>query len=282
MVTTRSHAKQDADALKKAQGPDPGRVLPCSYTTLQYISLAMVLLGGIAETISPTAYGRFGGKGYPVDPRLGWLLMELPCSLVFIYSFWIRGGVQSKALVPRIMACIFCGHYLYRGFIFPLNIRVHNGSKNFSLPTALAAWMVTTVHAELSARWFATWGKHLTKSWLRSARFWIGLTMYYVGLAGLVWHDSLLRNLRPCPGGARYCIPHGGLFEYVTAAHYFVELWTWTGFMILSWGPNGVFILCISLANLVTRAYRTHLWYEEKFGAEYTDLNRGVLIPFVW
>ena len=236
MVTTRSRAKRDADELKKLQGVDPGRVLPLKWNTLKWVAFAMVVVGGIAETVSPTAYGRFGGKGYPVDPRLGWWLMELPCSAVFIYSFWIRGGVQSKSLVPRIMAVIFCGHYLYRGWIFPLSIRVHGGAKNFSLPTAIAAWFVTTVHAELNARWFATWGKHLTKSWLRTRRFWIGLILYYSGLAMLVWHDTILRNMRPCLSGAHDTASHGGLFDYVTAAHYFVELWTWTGFMILSWG----------------------------------------------
>ena len=33
-----------------------------------------------------------------------------------------------------------------------------------------------------------------------------------------------MRNLRPCPNGQRYCIPHGGLFEYVTMGSYLSEL----------------------------------------------------------
>ena len=272
----------DDAEIAKGEIEDRGKLLPVQWKTLLRIAAALVVFGGIAETISPTAYGRFGGKGFPIDPRLGWWLMEAPCTFVFIYSFWIRGGSQSKSLVPRILAVVFCGHYLYRGWIFPLSIRVYGNTKNFSLPTAIMAWIVTTVHAELNARWYGSRGKHLNNAWLRSARFWIGLALYYSGLAMLVWHDNIMRNLRPCPNGARYCIPHGGLFDYATAAHYFVELWTWTGFAILSWGPNGLFILCMSLANLVTRAYRTHMWYEDKFGAAYTDLDRKNLIPFVW
>jgi hypothetical protein len=42
-----------------------------------------------------------------MSPKIGWWLMELPCSTVFIYTFWWIGGPQSKQLVPRILATIF-------------------------------------------------------------------------------------------------------------------------------------------------------------------------------
>ena len=84
--------------------------------------------------------------------------------------------------------------------------------------------------------------------------------MYYTGLAATIYHDHLQRTLRPCPGGARYCIPHGGLFEYVTAGNYLAELWMWMGFAIMSWGPNGAFIFLVSLVNLTPRSAATHQW----------------------
>lgn len=60
------------------------------------------------------------------------------------------------------------------------------------------------------------------------------------------------------------------------------ELWAWTGFAILSWGPNGLFILLVSLANLIPRAVTTHAWYLAKFGSEYEQLGRSYLVPFLW
>lgn len=66
-----------------------------------------------------------------VDPRLGWWLMELPCSTFFPW-FFLRTA-RSHEFVPRLFACIFMMHYLYRGWIFPCLIRVHGKSTNFSL-----------------------------------------------------------------------------------------------------------------------------------------------------
>jgi 3-oxo-5-alpha-steroid 4-dehydrogenase 1 len=42
----------------------------------------------------------------------------------------------------------------------------------------------------------------------------------------------------------------------------------------------GVYILAITLANLIPRAVATHAWYQETF-ADYPQ-ERKILIPFVW
>ena len=136
-----------------------------------FVTLAVVLVVvcAAAENFTPSAYGKFGVKnsssgegGGPfqkifdvkvkVDPRVGWWLMELPCTLVFVHQFFFRSGSQTQYLVPRILATIFLIHYSYRGWIFPMLIRVHKGSKNFDLPTACVAWIVTVLHAYLNAR----------------------------------------------------------------------------------------------------------------------------------
>ena len=93
-------------------------------------------------------------------------------------------------------------------------------------------------------------------------------------------HDGIMRGLRSTPG-PRYRIPTGGMFEFATCAHYFVELWAWMGFAILSWGPNGAFIFFVSLFNLVPRAARTHEWYLSTFGDDYPS-GRMRLVPYVW
>jgi len=252
------------------------------YNFICSLSILIMITCFIAENISPTAYGRFGKDNatFSVSPRVGWWLMEIPVTVMMLYFFFIKGGSQSGNFVPRIMAFVVCGHYAYRGWYYPYNVNVSNNSKNFSLLPAIGGWLVTIPHGYLNAKWFAEHGKHLNNKWLRNPRFWIGLVMYYSGFAMLVWHDKLMRDLRNTPG-PRYRIPVGGLFDYSTCAHYFVELWTWLGLAVLTWGPNGLFIFTVSCVNLIPRAVSTHAWYLEKFGEEYPS-NRTYLIPYIW
>jgi 3-oxo-5-alpha-steroid 4-dehydrogenase 1 len=245
------------------------------------VSAYLVCVCAIAEQVQSTGYGRFGGTvSAGLDPRIGWWLMELPCTLSFAYNFFVIGGKQSKEFVPRLMAFIFLCHYVYRGWYWPLNIKVHGNTKNFDMHVAFSSWIVTTLHGFLSARWFAHYGEHLKASFAQSPRIWLGLVVYYSGLVMVIWHDNILRDLRS-GDGPRYRIPKGGLFEYATCPQYFAELWAWLGFAILSWGPNGLFIFMVSLVNLVPRSMATHAWYVEKFGLEY-PADRAFLVPFVF
>lgn len=247
-------------------------------------AVLVVCICAAAENFSSTGYGRFGEGAYvAVSPRLGWWLMELPVTLSFLYFFFVKGGPQSRELAPRVLAGVFCWHYAYRGWVFPYLIRVHGNSSNFSLVPSIFGSMVTVLHGYMSARWFSTYGTHLTRAWLSSAQFRIGLLVYASGFAMTVYHDHILRTLRPLnpePSAPRYFIPYGGLFDYATCAHYGVELWTFLGFWLLSGGPNGLFILVVSIVNLVPRAAQTTLWYQDKFGDEYPD--RAHIIPFVY
>lgn len=84
--------------------------IPFSTIKLLAVCIALICL---AETYFPQAYGKLAeGAYFTVPSRVGWWLMELPVSVVFGYLFWIRGQENSKLLVPRILGCIFTGHYL--------------------------------------------------------------------------------------------------------------------------------------------------------------------------
>ena len=50
-------------------------------------------------------------------------------------------------------------------------------------------------------------------------------------------------------------------FEYVSSPQYAAELVAWAGFAILTWGPGGLIVLTISMANLIPRAFASHAWY---------------------
>lgn len=282
-------AAASAENAKGAQGAGKGAFglePDAGFVRATRIAAVLVVVCTLAEVVTPTAYGRFGSSAAQIslDPRIGWWLLELPCTVSFCYFFF---GDKQRARAPAasVLGAIFVMHYMYRGWIFPALIRVHNGAKSFSPVTAFGGWIVTILHGYLSARWFGRHGPHLREGGgalkaLLKPRPLLGLFMYYSGLAMIVWHDSLLRSLR-YPGAPRYSIPRGGLFDYATSAQYFVELWAWTGFAILSWGPNGLFILLVSVGNLVPRAARTHDWYLAKFGGEY-PASRARLVPFVW
>lgn len=238
------------------------------------------------EIFMPQQYGKLAGDALvQVPAKIGWWLMELPVSLTFGYLFWIRGQPNSHLLVPKILGTIFSLHYAYRGWYFPLTLRVHADSKSgFSLFTAVGGWLVTVMHGYLNAKWFGKHGKRFTSTeYLKSARFWIGFVMYYTGFLLIIQQDEIMKALRDKPGASRYQIPRGGVWEYSNSANYFVELVAWFGFWVLSdFGPNGAFIFFVSLFNLVPRSISNYNWYVEKFGEEFTSLNRSVLVPGVW
>jgi 3-oxo-5-alpha-steroid 4-dehydrogenase 1 len=249
------------------------------------IAFAIVALTAISAPFVATPYGRFASErfGAALDPRLGWMLMELPASVVFFATFF-RGPNWDRPF-PLFFLFVWSCHYLNRGFLMPLFMRVPAGQKNsFSLVVIAIGWCVTSLHGYLNAAWVTRFAPNVGWSWFADPRFIVGVTLYYAGLIGNLHADHVLRTLRTkdevARGERHYRIPHGGLFELVTNASYFAELVLWAGLAIFSWSPAGVFIFAISCANLVPRAIATHRWYNEKF-ADYPTTRR-VLIPYVW
>ena len=100
------------------------------FDTLLTVAFCIVGATIIASFFIQTPYGRFGDRfpGISLSPRLGWFLMELPASVVFIIFFVT--GPKAGNLVPLIFCAIWCIHYLNRGYIFPFLIRVPPGSKS--------------------------------------------------------------------------------------------------------------------------------------------------------
>eukprot|EP01062_Namystynia_karyoxenos_P048020 TRINITY_DN3644_c3_g1_i1.p3 TRINITY_DN3644_c3_g1~~TRINITY_DN3644_c3_g1_i1.p3 ORF type:complete len:294 (+),score=92.06 TRINITY_DN3644_c3_g1_i1:70-882(+) len=238
------------------------------------------LLGCAAELFGiPAAYGRYGGTmGPTVDPRLGWWIMELPCWGVFLACV---GGplLLDGALCPRLLCGMYLLHYAYRGWAFPLLMRPSKQS-GMALLVAFGGAIVTIPFGYLNAKWWSVHGTHLSDpAWMRSPRFVFGFALYYCAFFGTVYHDSLMRNARR-PGMPRYSVLRGGLFEYVTCAHYLCELLSFAGFALMDAGPGRLFILAVSTVNLVPRARTTHRWYREHFGAQY-PAERKALVPFL-
>lgn len=247
-----------------------------------FVYVVLIVLGGF---FMPAPYGRFASDkfGFSLSPRLGWFLMELPATLSFVY-FYFQGQNRFEA-VPLFFLAIWLMHYGNRGFIFPLLMRVAKGAKgSFSLMIVLAGWLVTTLHGYLNAVFIAHLADFLTPAWFYDPRFIIGMAIYLFGFAMNLHSDAIIRNLRSKEEVARgekvYRIPQGGLFRYVSNPSYFTELLSFTGFAIATWSLGAVFVLLVSAANLIPRAFQIHRWYQEKFPEDYPK-NRKVLIPFI-
>jgi 3-oxo-5-alpha-steroid 4-dehydrogenase 1 len=226
-------------------------------------------------------YGRFGSSAYGVelDPRLGWVLMELMATLSFIYFYF--QGPRAFEQVPLFFASLYLIHYANRGFYFPLNIRVHKGTKSsFSILVVVCGFVVTSLHGYLNAQWYSRQATFLDWEWFCSPLCIIGLIIYEAGFWSTIRCEYIMRHLRDGPSNARYTIPHGFLFEHVTSPQYFTELVGFFGWAMMTRNPGGLVIFLISAANLVPRAVQSHQWYHAKF--DNYPKERKILIPFVW
>ena len=249
------------------------------------LAFGIVAFTAVAAHFIKTPYGRFADEsfGIALDPRLGWFLMELPAPVTFVY-FYVAGP-NTGAPLPLFILFVWIVHYVNRGFIMPALMRVPRGQKSsFSLSVVAMGWLVTTLHGYLNGSWASTFSPHTSWAWFADPRFIIGISIYYGGLAVNLHSDHVVRNLRSAEevasGVRNYRIPRGGLFEYITNPSYFSELVAWAGFAIFTWSLAGVYILAISMANLIPRAVSTHAWYREKFD-DYPE-RRKILIPFLW
>jgi len=253
------------------------------YDTLMTFALGFAVFVFAISWVFPSPYGRFASAKYGINagPRLGWFLMELPSTVSFFWFYF--HGPRRAEVVPILFACMWAGHYLNRGFLFPLNMRVAKGAQtSFSMTVIGIGWAVTSLHGYFHATYFTRLHVYTT-DWLHDPRFLVGFTIYYVSYAMNLYSDSIVRNLRTreeVESGAKvYRIPQGGLFRWVTNPSYLTELCAWAGFAICTWSLAGVFVFVISIGNLVPRAFATQKWYRERF-PEYPR-ERKVLIPYV-
>ncbi|MCA9621615.1 MAG: DUF1295 domain-containing protein [Myxococcales bacterium] len=253
-----------------------------TYDTVLAIALVTILPTALFSAFVAAPYGRFGWleRGGNVDPRLGWWLMELPATVVFLVVF--ASGSHRDSPVALVFLGVWCVHYLNRGWLFPASMRVPEGRrKSFSAVVVVSGWLVTAAHGYLNAAYFTEYG-HYDVDWLTDPRFVLGMALYVTSLAGNVHADAVIRGLRPKDAdeaSTTYRIPHGGLYRYVSCPNYLFELTAWCGFALATWSLGAVFVLGISLANLVPRALATHAWYRRTF-PDYPS-ERRALIPHV-
>jgi len=255
-----------------------------TYDTVLALAFGFVVFVAISSRFVIAPYGRFASKkfGINLSPRLGWFLMELPATVSFVLIYFL--GHNRFEVVPLVFLAMWLIHYGNRGFVFPYLMRSPRGAtSSFSLSVVLTGWFVTTAHGYLNAAYLSELGTQYTTAWLTDPRFIVGFLIYYSAFSLNIHCDAITRNLRSKEevesGEKVYRIPRGGLFRYVSNPSYLTELVAWAGFAICTWSLGAVFVLAISCANLIPRAFATHKWYRQQF--EDYPAERKVLIPFV-
>lgn len=248
--------------------------------TAAFAFAAFVIVGGF---FGQSSYGRFSSPklGLNLNPKLGWWLMEIPATVVFLI-FYLTGPARFEP-TSLVLAGIWALHYANRGWFFPLALRQAPGKRStFNVSVVAMGMLVTSMHGYLNATLFShDFFGHYTTGWLADPRFLVGLVIYLCGFALLVHSESVVRNLRDKnTPAAEYRIPFGGGFRLVTSPTYLGEIIAWSGFAVLTWALPGVVIVLITAGNLIPRALGTHRWYQQRF-ADY-PADRKALIPYLF
>ncbi len=222
-------------------------------------------------------YGRhYAGSGWGphIDNRLGWVIMELPTTAVFAAIYF--AGEAAWTTVPLVFLVMWQGHYLHRTFVFPF--RTRTVGRRIPLMVVGSGVVFNSLNAYVNARFISSIGEYGVE-WLLDPRFLVGAAIFISGMVLNIHSDNILLRLRRS-NGARYSVPEGGAFHYVSCPNYLGELIEWAGWAVATWSPAGLAFFVYTAANLVPRARSNHAWYRERF-PDYPQ-HRKALIPGVF
>ena len=224
---------------------------------------------------APYGHAQRPGWGPVISNRSGWVLMELPALLAFVYFYW--GGANSGQTAALVLLLLWLLHYAHRSLIYP-----------FTLPAASPPmpWLIVllgagynSINGYLQGRYIGHLAPHLGAAWLQDGRFYAGLLLFAAGY-GLNKHsDYLLRQLAASCQPGQMKLPQGGGFRWVDQPNYLGEVFTWLGFALASWSLAGLSFAVFTFANLAPRALRKHRWYQKEF-ANYPKKRKAIL-PFI-
>jgi len=248
---------------------------------IYYILLILILIISffvfIVLFFIPAPYGKFTRRGWGIriNPKIAWIIMELPAVFVMLICFFT--GNRKTDTVAAFFLIIWMLHYVQRTFIYPFLLR----SKKNTFPVLIILFSIlfNIINGYLNGRYLFYLSPVYRSSWLVDPRFITGSVIFFTGFVINLHSDNLLRKLRK-PGENGYRIPCGGFFRFVSSPNYFGEIAEWAGWALLTWSLAGVAFAVFTAANLVPRAVSCHRWYLSNF-PEYPK-ERKVIIPFIY
>lgn len=243
------------------------------HTTMVGVQLAFAVVTALVLVFISAPYGRHvrDGWGPQIPNRMGWILMESPAVLLFVYLF--QQGAHAGEAVPVVLLLMWQAHYVHRTFIFPFRIR--SSGKRMPLLIVALAVVFNSLNAWVNATWISHLGSYPT-SWFTEPAFLIGVVVFATGMGINLWADTVLIRLRG-DGSGGYQIPRGFLYDHITSPNYFGEILEWTGWAIATWSTGGLAFALYTAANLAPRAFTNRAWYRDRF-PDYPP-DRKALLP---
>jgi 3-oxo-5-alpha-steroid 4-dehydrogenase 1 len=224
----------------------------------------------------PAPYGRHSSKkwGVTISNRMGWVFMELPALLPFLY-FVISGTGEKNAVVWTIVL-LFSLHYINRSLIYPFRIKTKN--KRMPLVIVIMAVFFNTMNGFINGYYLGTLQHQYLDDWFKHPVFIAGFILFITGMLINMAADNKLIHLRKSSTNG-YQIPFGLLFRKISCPNFFGEIIEWGGFALLCWSWPAFSFFVWTLCNLVPRALDHHRWYRNKF-PDY-PAERKAVVPFV-
>lgn len=221
-------------------------------------------------------YGRHlrDGWGPTVPSRVGWMVMESPSALGFLWLY--AQGANAWSLSSMALLSLWQLHYLHRTFVFPFRMRLEGKRMPISVVGMAIAFNLLNVY--VNARWISHLGSY-PDAWIWSAPFLAGAGLFLLGFWINLRADHMLASLRK-PGEQGYKVPRGWLFEYVVNPNYLGELLEWIGWAIATWSVGGLAFAVYTFANLGPRAVSNLAWYRAHF--EDFPPGRRAMIPRIY
>jgi hypothetical protein len=221
-------------------------------------------------------YGRHVHKrwGAMINNKLGWIIMELPALMLFIFFF--LSGSHKQSLVVWIFFGFWTFHYFNRSIIYPL--RTKTGHKQIPILVVSLAIIFNLVNGTINGYYFAEFKPNYDITWLTDARFIAGSILFIWGMTINRVADRDLIRLRK-PGESGYKIPQNGLFKFISCPNHFGEIMEWIGFAVLTWSLPAMAFAVWTIANVLPRSIDHHKWYKSHF--ENYPKKRKAVIPFI-
>ena len=201
---------------------------------------------------------------------------ELP-SFVIPAWYLLRSGLPAGTLRPPLLPLtLFAAHYFQRALVYPWRISADSTepAPYVLMATAFTAWngmaqSAAAIQCPANGGDTSYAAVHL-----------VGAAIFIIGAAINIDSDQRLLSLRR-PGGPRYSVPRGGVFELVTAANYLGEITEWWGYALVSWTPPALAFALFTTVYLTGCACDLHNRNLARFGDKYPK-NRRRIIPLVF
>ncbi|KAF2127058.1 hypothetical protein P153DRAFT_368408 [Dothidotthia symphoricarpi CBS 119687] len=186
-------------------------------------------------------------------------------------------------------------HYLYRAVLAPLYLNPSMSPIHPLVWTMAFAFQI--FNAVSIGGYLAGYGPTTSSHWAgRSGTIFAGLLVWCAGLAGNIYHDDVLREIRRAADRKQrkvaaeqgrpvesvdkvYVVPERGLFKYVLHAHYLCEWIEWAGWWMMGgWkcAPARAFLVN-EVTTMLPRALQGRRWYVRRFGGEAVAGRKAVL-----